>query len=274
MGRFATFIMLCWMPVFGLADGRSMPFQEIVAQDILPGFEALSRKAAILADAAETSCDAEDLRRVYAEAFQAWTLVSHLRFGPSEEENRAFSLAFWPDPRGKMPKALRKLLLQKDPDALSPEAYSEASIAARGFYALDYLLFDPEFAVPEDASYHCAVIGAVARDIDATAKDLNNAWRQYALALTSPTPDTPYRTDEEVLQVLFKSASTGLQFTDEMRLGPTAWHVRKATSQTCRGLAVGSKSGVDPASRERQRWSGVATGSGRCCLGKAALIMR
>ena len=38
-------------------------------------------------------------------------------------------------------------------------------------------------------------------------------------ACTEPGADSPYRTEDEVLQVLYKSASTGLEFASDMRLG-------------------------------------------------------
>ncbi len=219
MRRLLVLILLVIGPVSAVADGKSIPFQEIVEQDILPGFAELNQKTAIMADETESSCNAADLRRKYIEAFRAWARVSHLRFGPSEQENRAFALAFWPDPRGKTPKALRKLLLNPDPDALTPEAYEQVSIAARGFYALDYLLFDPEIATLGTPDQRCALVRAVARDIHATAQDLDLAWHGYAPVLTAPGPDAPYRSGDEVLQVLYKSASTGLQFTADMRFG-------------------------------------------------------
>ncbi|HBR37591.1 MAG TPA: peptidase M75, partial [Sulfitobacter pontiacus] len=56
------------------------------------------------------------------DAFDAWIAVSHLRFGPSETDNRAFALAFWPDSRGATPKTLAGLITDADPVGRDPQA--------------------------------------------------------------------------------------------------------------------------------------------------------
>lgn len=219
MVRILALLLLVWLPSAATAESRSELIRVIVGQDILPGFSDLSRTTAKLAKAANISCTDPDLYRQFGDAFQAWARVSHLRFGPSEEQNRAFALAFWPDPRGKTPKALRKLLMTPDARIPATEAFSEISIAARGFYALDHLLFDPEIAALAARERRCALVSAVARDMLATTRDLETAWQRHAPILINPGPHAPYRTETEVLQVLFKSASTGLQFTADMRFG-------------------------------------------------------
>ncbi len=48
------------------------------------------------------------LTEAYHAAFDAWIKTSHLRFGPSEVNDRAFALAFWPDSRGQYPRRWRR----------------------------------------------------------------------------------------------------------------------------------------------------------------------
>ena len=103
------------------------------------------------------------LGRSLSRRFDAWVGVSHLRFGPSEQDDRAFALAFWPDPRGSTPKALAALIRDEDPVVSNPDDFSTVSIAARGFYALEFLLFDPQFATAENTDYLCALIQASSR---------------------------------------------------------------------------------------------------------------
>lgn len=68
----------------------------------LPAFDQLDRSAANLAEVSATHCDGQspELLAAYGQAFDAWVGVSHIRVGPSEEEDRAFALAFWPDTKG------------------------------------------------------------------------------------------------------------------------------------------------------------------------------
>lgn len=218
MRYFWIAILTCLsLPLAVQADETSDLIRDVVQEDIVDGFNTLEDAAAKLARTAQDTCAGPDLTGAYVTAFRSWVRVSHLRFGPSEAENRAFALAFWPDPRGKTPKALHKLLASDDASTLTTEAYRDVSIAARGFYALDYLLFDEAILAGGQGERYCALVKVIAADIHATSVDLAREWRAYAPLLIGPGPDAPYRTQDEVVQVLYKSARTGLQFTADMR---------------------------------------------------------
>ena len=193
----------------------------IVQRHVLPRYEVLVTETAALADSAATDCAPESagLTAAYHDAFDALVGVSHLRFGPSEQKDRAFALAFWPDPRGATPKTLALLIQGRDPAVLSPEEFATVSVAARGFYALEFLLFDPKFSDVEDARYHCALVRAVATDIWRNATAIRDEWTNgYGDLMAHPGNDT-YRTSTEAAQQFFTSLSTGLEFTSQTRLG-------------------------------------------------------
>jgi len=192
----------------------------IVDMHVLPGYRALAAEAAELSEAARADCTAtnQELLSAYHDAFDAWVRVSHLRFGPSEQDDRAFALAFWPDPRGKTPKALATLIRDVDPVVSTADAFSTVSVAARGFYAMEYLLFDAQFTAHENSDYVCTLVEAVAQDIDANASAILGDWESgYADLLGNPGNDT-YRTEAEAAQQLFTSLSIGLEFTWGTRL--------------------------------------------------------
>ncbi|UWQ48755.1 imelysin family protein [Leisingera caerulea] len=192
----------------------------ITDQLILPAFEELAADAAALADAAEKDCgpQSESLRVAYGEAFDAWIAASHYRFGPTETDSRAFALAFWPDSRGKTPKALASLIRSKDVGIKDPAGFASHSIAARGFYALEYLLYDPQLSTAGSADYRCALTRAISTDIAATTQAVSTDWQQgYAAEMRKPAKR--YRTEEEITQELLKALTTGLQVLDDMRLG-------------------------------------------------------
>ena len=192
----------------------------IIDDHILPRFETLALTSQALSDAAAQNCDptSEDLRTAFGVAFDAWVSASHLRFGPTEVDDRAFGLVFWPDSRGATPRALAALIADEDPIGFDVDAYSEVSIAARGFYALEFLLYDDDLMQPSD--YHCALIQTVTADIAATSSAIYNDWAtNHVNVLLSPGPDATYRSDEEVLQERLRALSAGLQFTQDSRLG-------------------------------------------------------
>lgn len=212
--------ILLWLAALPLA-AQTIDLERIVQQHVLGGYNELARTAQSLQRAAQTDCSAENpaLQQAYHDAFDAWIKVSHLRFGPSEQEDRAFALAFWPDPRGSTPKALAKLIRDEDQAVSDPAEFATVSIAARGFYALDFLLFDPQVAQTDNAAYHCVLVQAVTTDISLKADAIRDAWENgYAALMMTPGNDT-YRTQLEAAQQAFTVLLTGLEFTAHTRLG-------------------------------------------------------
>ncbi|MCX7561437.1 imelysin family protein [Sulfitobacter sp. F26204] len=193
----------------------------IVENHVMPGYRALAEEAADLEASARADCSPDNagLIRAYHNAFNAWVRVSHLRFGPSETNDRAFALAFWPDPRGSTPKALGQLIRYADPVVASAEDFATVSVASRGFYALEYLLFDPQFTDTEDRDYLCDLTQALATDIARNANAILDDWQSgYADLMANPGNDT-YRLETEASRQLFTALSTGLEFTSQARLG-------------------------------------------------------
>lgn len=209
------------LPLSALAQDRGPILSDTVEGHILPGFSSMTDATGVLAQTAQADCTptSPELRAAYHSAFDDWISVSHLRFGPSEVNDRAFALAFWPDTKGFTPKALSSLIAAEDAAVESPEGFAESSVAGRGFFALEQMLYEPNFADQGSATYRCALIRAIATDIDGNARAINADWGGYATALTQPGGNSPYRSDDEAMQELFKALVTGLEFTGDTRLG-------------------------------------------------------
>ncbi|MEM0990990.1 MAG: imelysin family protein [Pseudomonadota bacterium] len=212
--------ILCVWPLSGFAGPQDL-VTTALDRHILPGFQTLATEGAALADAAGADCsvEGEALVQAYHSAFDAWLGVSHLRFGPTEVDNRGFGLAFWPDPRGKTVKSLATLVRDQDPVIDQAATFATVSVAARGFYAMERLLFEPGL-LGEDAAYGCALVRAVATDIAVTTAALRDDWEdRYADTLRQPGSEgSPYATPTEGVRELFKALSTGLEFAADVRL--------------------------------------------------------
>ncbi|MEJ8562163.1 imelysin family protein [Yoonia sp. GPGPB17] len=216
-----TFLLACTVAALPAFASAQTITTDIVENHILPRFNALGASGQALSDAATRDCTATStpLRAAYGTAFDAWIAVSHMRFGPTETEDRAFALAFWPDSRGATPKALATLISDADPIAQSAEAYRDMSIAARGFFAMEFLLYDSTISTAGDDDYRCQLVQTVAADIANLTQDIATDWQStYAALLTNPTDDGLYRSDLEAQQELFKALTTGLQLTSDARL--------------------------------------------------------
>ncbi len=191
-----------------------------VHEHILPGYERLATRSAALSKVVEARCpdDLGAVKAAYNDAFDAWMGVSHLRFGPSEKDNRAFALAFWPDTRGFTPKTLASLLSENDPAIHDVEKFQSVSIAARGFYPMEFLLYDPQFA-DQPASLRCDLMSVMAKDIaDNSAAILNDWQKGYAQMMIKADNDI-YRAPDEAVRQLYTALTTGLKFTAQTRLG-------------------------------------------------------
>lgn len=191
----------------------------VIDAHILPGYSAFAEATAALEDAA-SECATGKVRPAWNAAFDAWLGVSHLRFGPVEDDGRSVVIAFWPDDRGATPRSLAALIGDEDPIIGTPEGTAQISVAARGLFALEYLLYDPQFA--ENTPYGCALVQALTSDLAAIAEQVNDEWQEsYAATLRTAgaTGNATYLSDREAKQALFTSLLTGLEFTADQRLG-------------------------------------------------------
>jgi predicted lipoprotein len=204
----------------GLAAPASADVSAALDTHILPGFAAFAEAAEGFTDSAAADCRPEALTPAYHAAFDAWMAVADLRIGPSE--TGALSLSFWPDPRGSTQRALAAMIAAEDPVAFDVAAYAEVSIAARGFFALDMVLFDPAFRDYGEDSYTCALVKAIAGDIARQAEALNAEWSgPFAALLRAPGAEgnTLYLTEDEARRALFTQILSSLEFTANTRLG-------------------------------------------------------
>jgi len=192
----------------------------VIDRHILPTYQRLAQETAAFADLANSNCapTSDAVHAAWATAFDAWVAASHLRFGPSETDNRAFAIAFWPDSRSKTPKALRSLLLDSETVVATSDSFATASVAVRGFYALEYLFFDPAYADLASPDQTCAVVQAIARDLARNSAAILTDWQaDYANKLRHP--GDRYRSETEAHQELFKAFNTGIEILADMRLG-------------------------------------------------------
>ncbi|SLN12455.1 Iron-regulated protein A precursor [Falsiruegeria litorea R37] len=206
------------LPISATAD----QVDAILDRHVLPGFTDLAESSLVMAQVAQSDCapSSERLQAAYSSSFDAWIAVSHLRFGPTEIENRGFALAFWPDSRNSTPKTLGALIKDQDPIVSDPEAFQSVSIAGRGFFALEYLLFDERLSTLGNETYRCSLVQAITQDIAVVSQAVNRDWQdRYDALMRTPTQGGIYQTRAEALQEFYKALDTGLQINADLRLG-------------------------------------------------------
>lgn len=205
--------ILCALPARAGVD-------DVLDRHILPGLSRFARAAERLDAAARADCRAAALREPFHAAFDAWLPVGDIRLGPSEQA--ALSIAFWPDPKGHGRRVLDRMIAGQDPVVHDPTAYATESIAGRGLFALELLLFDPALAGFAQGDYGCALVRAVAGDLSDQATGLEAAWRtEFApLLRNAGAPDNPVYLDEaEALRAIYTQILSSLEFTADQRIG-------------------------------------------------------
>lgn len=193
--------------------------KQAVEGHILPRMAGFAEAAEVLADTAAADCRPGAVQPAYQAAFDAWMGVADLHLGPSE--HAALSIAFWPDSRGFTPRTLSQLIAQEDPAVRDPAAFAEVSIAGRGFFALDLLLYDDGFAGYAADDYTCGLVQAVAGDLGHQARALAQDWQTYGETLTSAgaPANATYLDEAEAVRALYTQILAGLEFTADTRLG-------------------------------------------------------
>ncbi|WP_375175547.1 imelysin family protein [Pseudooceanicola sp.] len=204
-----------------IATPATAGVREAVDNHILPRVHSFAVQSRALMVNAEADCTAEALRPSYHNAFDAWMGISHLAFGPLEEEGRALAVAFWPDKRGMVATTVAGLIADEDDVVKDAAGFAEVSVAGRGLFALERLLFDPEYAGYGREDYACRLVRAVARDLSRMAGEIDRDWADHAdlMRQAGKEGNTTYLTAKEADQRLYTALMAGLEFTADQRLG-------------------------------------------------------
>lgn len=219
-----SFILALAVCVPSLVAAQSAPeiITAVVDGHILPRYDRLHETSGSLQSAAQAEChpNSELLQSAYHDAFDAWIAVSHITFGPAEDDNRFFALSFWPDSRGMTARSLSALMADRDPIIATAEGFGTVSVAARGFYALEFLLFDADLSAAGDPDYHCALIRAITTDIHRSAGSILAEWQtEFAPLMRNAGQNDRFQSPDEALRALLGALVSGLEFTADLRLG-------------------------------------------------------
>lgn len=195
--------------------------ETVVTDHIMPAIDRFAEGTEALAQVAQVDCTAQAVIPAYHHAFDSWIGAGHLLFGPIEDDGRSIAIAFWPDTRGMVPRTVAGLVADEDMAVESEEEFSEVSIAGRGFYALEHLLFDAEYAGYGAQDYTCALVRAISMDLARMAANIDADWDAYAPLLISAGADgnTQYLSAREASQEVYTALMAGLEFNEEQRIG-------------------------------------------------------
>lgn len=221
----ALILALCLIPCLGVIPSpgfaQSDPVTRMVDQVILPAFASFAASTARLGDAATADCRADhpDLRAAFQSAFDDWIAVEPYRAGPLETDARGLAIAYWPDLKGNTPKALRALIAAGTIPAGAD--FAQSSVAARGLFALEVMLYDPAFNTYTATDPGCVLTQQIALDLAQVAAKTNADWQNVfgPLMMTAGAKgNSRFLARQEVVQMLFTAALTELDYIAETRI--------------------------------------------------------
>ncbi len=192
---------------------------DVIQRHIIPNYTALYSASSSFYEMSLASCDFDELRIYYNQLFDTWMAVSHISFGPIEKDGAYQSIVFWPDKKGFTRKSLKKLIKGKDPIIYNPVEFRKVSIASKGIFALEMLLYDDEFK-GLSSSYSCDLIKAISLEIRNISDNVLREWIEtYQYRLLSPSPDSKsFHSSKEVDQIFYTTLISSLQFTLDQRV--------------------------------------------------------
>lgn len=193
----------------------------VIDDHILKRHAAFAQGTSALDVAATQDCTPANVIPAYHSAFDAWVEVSHIRFGPIEDGGEGLAVAFWPDKKGMIPKTLTRMISGQDAVVNDAAAFAKYSIAARGFFALEQMLFDPKFSDYGKDSYACALTQAITKDLARIAVQTHEGWASgYVIILrTAGAPGNDvFLSEKEGAQALYTNLLGGLEYIRNQRL--------------------------------------------------------
>ena len=233
-GTLLVAVILAASPVAALDEtAYATANANAVSEHIRPAYASLAEATATLNGVSSAACAASTpdrlptLRAAYNGAMDAFMGVQHLRFGPGELLLRNQRFHYWPDRRNTTARQLGALIKARDLSALKRERISRSSVAVQGLSAMERLLFggaeEALFANTDEARYRCALVAAIARNLDDIAGELVRGWDAgssgFSDRFLNPFADDPYfRNHGEASLELLKSLHGGLQLIAEVKL--------------------------------------------------------
>jgi len=161
--------------------------QGVIDQHIVPNYRALAQSSVELDTSIKNYCADQTsdkltrARQAFTQGQQAWQKIQHIQFGPVTLLMRNFSLQYWPDKKNLAGRQLNSLLKE----ALQGEGHTEyngeffarASVAVKGFPALERMLFEQKILLqlPTNSGY-CPLMSAIGEHVAQNTQEIVSEW--------------------------------------------------------------------------------------------------
>jgi len=177
--------------------------------------------------AAPTPTSLDTVQQAWRDARDPWKRSEAFGFGPVKELRIRSAVDWWPIDEAQLQAVLT------DTPEITEQYVADQGSGARGFMALEYLLFDPEggdeavltaLNSGETAARRCSYVVAVADYLETKGLELANAWRttggNYAWELaTAGQGSTVYTSSQAAINDLVNYLIFSVEEVADVRLG-------------------------------------------------------
>lgn len=175
-------IGLIFFSPMSFAQDRYVAINTALAEEIfLPNYAVLKSAALKQMETWNATCTQphpghiKTLKKTFHQTMDAWAMVFHWNLGPITHYLRSDRLYHWPERRNAIGKSLSRLLQDRDPDKLKPDAFAKTSVANQGLPALERLLFG---TIDISKNRRACDIGkAISANIYTIANSVDGEWR-------------------------------------------------------------------------------------------------
>lgn len=198
---------------------------------IMPWHQEFARTSAALHQSLEQFCQdpadtaaLEVSRNNWREAMLAWQTLQLVNFGPVTEGNQAWRIQFWPDTHNRVGQKVEALLAAQTP--IDPATLAGSNVLVQGLSALEYVLFDPGRASPEQFAEPrtCLFLTAAAANTQAVAGQLQQDWSaeggNFLKTFLAPGPtNLAFPEPDDVLAALVSAIVMSIETLKNKELG-------------------------------------------------------
>lgn len=220
-----------WRIAPARADAADKAALAVADRWYLPRVDALASAFAAQETAWAEGCsgaaDLARLREAFHAASDAWIAIEHAGFGPLGRAERADRIAFFPDRRNAIGKAVAGLLSRARTGPLAAADVAGITVAGQGLPALERLLYDPALetafaADPAQARARCTVGLAIAGNLSDIADAVKAEWLapdgpRARLAAGEGSPPA-FADGRQALSQMLTDLATGLQRLADVKI--------------------------------------------------------
>ena len=178
MSRHLLAGLLLATPLAFAASPEQTFLDTLTAQTLLPRYATLDTQSRQLAASLQQLCQRQDAasltaaREQWRQGYRSWMAVAPLNWGPSAELRSQRVIAFKPTRVALVEQAV------SDDLGRSQGSYDEAGAAAKGFTAIEYLLFEQQKPLTDPK--RCRWLQRTGREIAEHTPTLLKNWQDFA----------------------------------------------------------------------------------------------